>query len=107
MKKRLRDRKFFPYILASLILTGILFLFENVCGVAIRLIPLSMVGEERSYLTLGGNYYSHYYPMHYEWEQETPKEHEEISFNLPFFLIMYAARYIIVIPVTKLFVVTD
>ncbi|MBO4687445.1 MAG: hypothetical protein J5636_02945 [Clostridiales bacterium] len=108
--KRIRwflvDNKAWVIFIISLIISALILVFEIGLGLAIPVILLGVGGEMTSSITLGGNLYEHFYPLQGFGQ---PEAHEiiTVTFFPPFFLLFYALRFIIIIPVVNLLLKDD
>ena len=106
-KTWLRKHKVLTYLTVACVITVFLFLLENVFGVAIGLIPLGGGGECKTYLSLGGNEVVESFPMSVAGESVSSGGSNDIDFYFLTFAIMFVVRFIIIIPSSNFFLLSD
>ena len=103
MKGWMREHKIRTYFLIGIIIAVLFLVVELGFGFHVGKIPMGGGGEVNVYMTLGGNAIEKYYPMTCD---EQPVKHypdQVVVFSPPFFLLMFALRFIVIVPVTNLY----
>ena len=101
MLKWMRDHKGYTYFIISVIVSAVIILVENVLGFAIKIFSFGG-GEIIIHITLGGNIIGEFHPL-CEFAGPSAGHSDTVTFNLFLFLIAYALRFLIIIPLTNLF----
>lgn len=95
-----KNHKKLKYFLVNLIVGIILCAFELMSGFGAGIFPCGSGGECNTYITLGGNVLSKYYPLLGPGETFTGDPYD-IYGNPITFAIMFLLRFIIIIPIVN------